>query len=150
LTLSSEKVIDNNAIKEYQRKKLARSNSNHCSIELMPLPCRSVSNKDWFYNQFKIDYLSSRKSYLRSVLPLRIKSIKEVITKYKPRIVIFYSFTYLKYREEVIGNKFIKLNRLYHYKQDDINYFIIPHPTAYGIEKQEWIDIAESIKALTV
>src|SRR3989338_8830097 len=67
LVLRSE-TTEKEKIKAFQRKHFARKNSNHCNLDLMPLPCRSTREKDWFYNQFGIGYLENRKEYLAKIM----------------------------------------------------------------------------------
>lgn len=103
LTLKSDNEITNEKIKEFQREEFGRLNSNHCSLEFMPLPCHSIKKKDWFYKKFKIDYLESRKKYLDKIMPSRIKLFQDLIKKYNPKIIICYSFSYLKKWKEIVG-----------------------------------------------
>src|SRR3989344_5832651 len=135
LTLNSDENVDNSKIKEFQRKEFARLDSNHCSLEFMPLPCRSIKEKDWFYDKFNIDYLKTRKKYLNKIMPIRINLFQDLIKKYNPRIIICYSFSYLKKWEEIIGcNLKNKEKNFYYCKLNNTYFFVIPHSTAHGIK----------------
>lgn len=149
LTLKSEENITNDKIKEFQKKEFGRLNSNHCSLEFMPLPCRSTKKKDWFYEQFGIDYLKTRKRYHDKIMPLRIKLFQDLIENYKPKIVICYSFSYIKKWKEIIGCNLSKKKNLYYCKKDKTNFFVIPHPTARGMTNNDWNEIAQNIKLIS-
>ena len=149
LTLKSNYKITNYNIKEFQRKEFGRLNSNHCSHEFMPLPCRSIKKKDWFYDKFEIDYLESRRKYLDKIMPLRIKLFQELIKRYNPKIIICYSFSYLEKWKEIIGCNLSKKKNLYHCKKDNTDFFVIPHSTAHGMTNNDWIEIAQNIKQIS-
>lgn len=145
LVLKSE-AFDNEKIKEFQKRNFARINGDHCCLEFMPLPCRSTNKKDWFYDQFGLEYLNNRKEYCAKIMPLRTKLFQELINKYKPKVVICYSLTYLKNWEEIIGSGYEKNKDLYYGKSNSTNFFIIPHSTAHGMTSQQWLDLAMMIK----
>lgn len=149
LTLNFEKKIDNQRIKEFQKKEFSRRLSNHCNLEFMPLPCRSVKEKDWFYAQLGIDYLKNRKEYLRKVMPIRIKLFNNLIKKYSPKIIICYSFSYLNKWKEICGCNLRKIKNLYYCQNAKTCLFVIPHPVAHGIKTNEWVEIAENIRYIS-
>jgi hypothetical protein len=149
LTLKSDEEVTNDKIKEFQRKEFGRLNSNHCSLEFMPLPCRSIRKKDWFYNKFEIDYLETRKKYLHKIMPLRIKLFQDLIMKYSPKTIIFYSFSYLEKWKAIIGCNLLKRKNIYHCKKDNFDIFIIPHSTAHGMTNNDWNEIAQNIKLIS-
>lgn len=149
LMLYSSEEVSLDVIKKYQRNNFARLNSDHCVLEFMPFPCKSVRKKDWFYDQFKIDYLETRKTYLKHVMPIRIELFKKLLKKHSPKVVIFYSLSYLDKWSDIISEKFSKNENLYHCKQDSTHFFVIPHPVAYGLKNSDWIDIACNIKRLS-
>lgn len=149
LTLKSNEKVTNDRIKEFQKKEFCRSNSNHCNLEFMPLPCRSTKNKDWFYNKFEIDYLKTRKKYLDKITPLRIKLFQKLIKKYKPKIIICYSFDYLKNWKNIIGCDLSEEKNFHHCRKDKTDFFVIPHPTARGKTNNHWDEIAQNIKQIS-
>lgn len=150
LLFLEDKKINNDKIKKYQKEKFGRLKSNHCSLEFMPLPCRSVGKADWFYDKFGIDYLVNRKSYIEKIMPTRIKLFKKLIEKYKPKIVIFYSLSYLKEWKKIIGSDVKKVGDVYFKKSNNTNFFIIPHSTAYGKTNNDWTKIAKTIKKISI
>lgn len=139
-----ENVINKEIIRKYQKERLGRVDSNHCLMELMALPCKSVNEKDWQYK----DYINSRKEYYHKIFPLRKELFINKINKYKPLLVIFYSFSLLDKWKEIIGANLQNIGGIYFIKKDTTNYFVIPHPTAHGYSKNDWLGIAKKIKML--
>ena len=84
----------------------------------MPLPCRSIRKKDWFYGKFEIDYLETRKKYLDKIMPIRIELFQDLIKKFNPKIIICYSFSYLEKWKDIIGCNLSKKKNIYHCKKD--------------------------------
>jgi len=146
LSLESEKNIDNEKIRAYQKHKFGRLNSNHCSLEFMPLPCPSIKSGNWFYEQFNIDYLKSRKNYIEKIMPKRISLFKKLINDYNPKLVVFYSLSYLEKWKIITDQKFLKKDDYYFYISNKTKFFIIPHPTAHGMTNFQWKGIATGIK----
>jgi len=150
LSLNSEDKIDNKKIRKYQRTEFARANSNHCSLEFMPLPCRSTNAGDWFYGQFGIEFLGTRKEYLEKIMPLRIRLFQGLIEKYAPKTIIFYSLSYLDYWKNIIGHELMGKDSPYYYNNGKSKFFVIPHPVAHGMTNLEWVEIANKIKSISI
>jgi hypothetical protein len=149
LTLPSNDSITIEQIKEFQRKDFGRITGSHACLELMPLPCRSIRKEDWFYNQFGIDYLETRKKYLETIMPIRIKLFKKLIEKNNPKIVICYSFSYLKKWQGIVDFELKKINNLYYIKKDLTHFFVIPHPVARGLTNNDWCEIFKDLKEIS-
>lgn len=82
--------------KTFQRDKLARYGSDHCLLELLPLP--SPSTAFWLYGKYSnLENLRSREIYTQNYVDQRINHIKKVINKYQPKVVIFYGMSYMDY-----------------------------------------------------
>jgi hypothetical protein len=147
LLLFGGKEISNNIIRNYQSNQLARIDSNHCLLEFMPLPNRSLNKSDWLYQQFNIDYLQDRKTYLNIVRKIRNKLFKNLIKEHNPKIVIYYSLTYLDKWSNILEAKFTSIlsERLYCYELDGTCHFVTPHPTAHGLTNKEWDNISKEI-----
>ena len=83
------------AIKVYQAHRFAREGSECSIIELMPLPAKNIAT--WAYPDFtNIPYLQSRKEYWEEMAPRRIEALRELISKQKPKAVVFLSKQYLE------------------------------------------------------
>lgn len=146
LQTSKEPTLED--IREYQIKHFGRKKNDHAILELMPLPCRSLSPKDWVYGTSGIKGLSSRKEYLEVYKPKRIERLGELINKHKPKFVIFYSLTYLNDWREVAGVPLEEIieKKLYIAKDDRTIYAVVPHSTAHGMFASDWKQIAEKLK----
>lgn len=135
-------------IREYQINHFGRKKNDHAVLELMPLPCRSISPKDWVYETAGVKGLSSRKEYLEVYKPKRIERLGELIKKHKPKFVIFYSLTYLNDWREVVGVPLEEVieKKLYIAKDDRTIYAVVPHSTAHGMFASGWKQIAEKLE----
>ena len=134
-------------IREYQIKHFGRKKSEHAVLELMPLPSRSIKQEDWVYASSGIKGLSSRKEYLERYKPERIKRLRELIQKHKPKFVIFYSLTYLNDWQEVASVPLEEVleKKLHIAKDDHTIYAVVPHSTAHGFSTSDWKQIAEKL-----
>ena len=134
-------------IRHFQITELGRKKSDHAILELMPLPSKSIHDKDWLYADVPVKGLSSRKDYLETYKPERVIALSELIKKHKPKIVLFYSFTYFKEWGEVAGMELKQIvpKRLYVAKDNDTLYIAVPHSTSRGVSNKEWKVIAERI-----
>lgn len=149
LTLKGKNNISNEDIREIQTNVFGRINSDTCNLELMPLPCRSVNEKDWIYKDFNIPWLWSRKEYIQIFMPQRICLFQKLIHEKKPKIIIFYSFSYKDKRDLIIWKPTQKIGNLFFYKGVYTKFFIVPHPTAHWLTKNDWHKIAEDIKYIS-
>jgi hypothetical protein len=139
-------------IREYQIHTFGRKGSDHAVLELMPLPCRSTRKGDWIYGELGIDGLSSRKEYLAAYKPMRIELLRSLIQKHTPKLVIFYSLTYLKDWEQIGGAPLTELTprRLFMAKSNGTKFAVMPHSAAKGLSNHDWRGIAEAIRSSTV
>lgn len=147
LSFRNQDNISTDKIRNYQELKFGRLSSDTCSLNLMPLPCKSTNERDWFYDKYNLDYLESRKTYFEKILPLRIKLYRNILSKYNPEVVVFYSLSYLDYWKKIIGKDFKKINnRLYYAKVNKTNFYVIPHPSAFGIKNDFWLESGKLIR----
>ncbi|OGZ05524.1 MAG: hypothetical protein A2845_05965 [Candidatus Lloydbacteria bacterium RIFCSPHIGHO2_01_FULL_49_22] len=138
-------------IREYQINHFGRKNNDHALLELMPLPARSLHAKDWVYASSGIEGLSSRREYLKMYKPERIKRLRELIQKHKPKVVICYSMVYLEDWREITDAPFHETipKKLYVAKDDHTVYAVVPHSVAHGVSNNDWKQIAEKIMEAT-
>jgi len=134
-------------VREYQIKYFGRKKSDHAVLELMPLPAQSLKEKHWVYASSGVEGLSSRREYLKLYKPERVKRLRELIQKHRPKFVIFYSMVYLSDWMEAtpIPLKEVIAKKLYVAKDDSTIYAVVPHSVAHGISNNDWKDIAEEI-----
>lgn len=138
-------IVSKETIKQYQRNNFGRLTSDHCILELLPLPSRSTNKKDWMYEQFHIEYLKDRRTYLHEIVPRRLTLFRKLLLQYNPKIVIFFSLSYLDYWKILINEDLQKNGLIYQTRNVSPNFFVIPHPTAYGLSKNDWYSIYSSI-----
>jgi hypothetical protein len=138
-------------IREYQIRHFGRKLKDHAVLELMSLPCRSLKPKDWVYASSGIKGLSSRKEYLKEYKPERIKRLRELIQKHKPKFVIFYSMVYLEDWKHVAQVPFQEVmeKKLYVEKDDCTVYAVVPHSVAHGMSNDDWSQIAKYLIPLS-
>jgi len=150
---SNKDIITNINVLNFQINILCDSSINEAStIELSPLP--AFSTNEWTYGKYGIFEMETRNKYYKNFLPERAERIKELVNKYKPKLVIFYSSnqkTHLPRWVQIIG-KIPELisnpeNRLsmYFANNGNTSFCIIPQPTA-GVSYSELNEYAEKIK----
>lgn len=134
-------------VRQFQIKELGRSHANHALLELMPLPSKSIRQKDWIYTEHNVIGLSSRKEYLKTYKPERVKELNSLIQKHKPKVVLFYSLSYIKDWESIVGTPLDEIipKRLYTKKNDNTLYVVVPHSVARGISKDNWAEVARAV-----
>ncbi len=145
LNILNDEKVDIEMIRNFQRDRFGRIDSNHCSLEFMPLP---VPNTDsWIYDCVGIDYLETRDLYNLEIMPLRIKLFNELIVKYEPKTVIFYSLKYFDKWKLISGTELNSIgNRIWYGKRNNTSFFVIPHPQTFGIKNQDWNNYGKIIK----
>lgn len=138
-------------IREYQIKKFGRKNADHAVLELMPLPSKSIKESDWLYADSDVEGLTSRKEYLATYKPQRVRELHALIQKHKPKLVLFYSRGYLPDWQQIAGVPFEEVisKKLHIAKDHDTVYAVVPHATSFGMSKSDWKAIAEKIASIS-
>lgn len=141
--------------REYQRHKLARIDSNHCLLELMPMASKSTSL--WLWQSIFHDYYgyADRKSYFSAVAPQRRQKLKSLIEEYAPKFVVFYSSQASYIAEwnlisDVTAWNWQTVSSYFKYgwaHQGNILYVITPHPTSHGITAEDSPPIGKFAKS---
>jgi hypothetical protein len=80
-------------VRDYQKEKFGKLNGENCLLELMPLPCKNIKFEEWKYHKWypDVNILKDKQTYITHVRPQRIKYIRQLIKKYQPELVHFYS-----------------------------------------------------------
>ena len=147
----------NECIKKFQMEKWGRYNSNHCLLELLPLPNPNINK--WEYGGLGIDYLETRSKYIEKIMPMRIEKFREILATHKPKVVICYGYGYrecwkqliepdMEKKPETIKKTLTTMALQYAWKGCTAVYFIIPHPCA-RIRNDAWDAIAGEIKSIS-
>ena len=89
-------------VRAYQHHQWARSTSNVCLLELLPLP--SPSTQHWLYAEHShLPELSSRERYQAAWTPRRVQALRQHIAVHRPRAVIFYGQSYREHWAAIAG-----------------------------------------------
>lgn len=118
-------------IKRYQRDKFGKLDGEFSILELRPLPSKNM--KSWIYGEISdIEFLKTREKYENFITEIRITKIKELIKKYKPKKVFFFSTateTIILWKKIINQNLNENLELGYFYSQiNGVDYFILEHP----------------------
>ena len=122
-----------NRKRQIQSKEFGRGNSNTCIVDLMPYSSQSLADVNWnlHHKETKADYIGRLKAMRITLL------VNELIT-YQPKVVLFYSKSYIKQWIEII-NKVVDNNvtffqhpalPLLSYKSASTLFVITDHPTS--------------------
>lgn len=135
---------DTESIRSFQLNKLGRKFINnvpndHAILELMPLPASSSAEQHWVYKGMGIADLCDRKTYLGKYKPNQIIKLRNLIKKYKPELVVFYSKNYLEDWNKVAGCDLEEIQKDQYIGSNGGTLFCaLPHPVAHGVSNADW------------
>ncbi len=134
-------------IRTYQLLEFGLKNNDHALLELMPLPSRSTHEVNWLYSDVQLEGLSSRKDYLATYKPARVAALKALIEKHQPKLVLFYSRTYLTDWQLIVPKPLVEViaGKLHLVKHKGTIYAVTPHPTSRGMKTEDWAEIAKHL-----
>lgn len=134
-------------IRQFQISSFGRKTADHTVLELMPLPSKSIKEADWIYGDFNIEGLGSRKEYLKTYKSERVQNLQKLIHKHQPKLVLFYSRTYLSDWQQIASVPFVEVipKKLHTAKDHDTLYAVVPHATSFGMSRNDWKNIAEAL-----
>lgn len=90
LLAAESQVVSNEQVRDYQAEFLGRRDGDTCLLEFLPLP--SPGGADWLYREHSnLTQLRAREAYKEHYAKTRARHLKELISKYEPRAVVFYS-----------------------------------------------------------
>jgi len=143
LTTGKEPTLEE--IRQFQIGSFGRKKSDHTVLELMPLPSKSIKEADWLYGDFNIEGLASRKEYLKTYKPRRAHQLQALIHRHKPKLVLFYSRTYLSDWQQIASIPFEEIipKKLHIAKNHGTLYAVVPHATSFGMSTSDWKNIVE-------
>lgn len=148
LTAQTGMPPDQEEVRAYQQRLWARHKGNECLLELFPLP--SPSTKHWLYSDHShLSSLVSRERYRDDWGSSRIVELKNYIQVYCPKVVIFYSFNYLKYWHEIAGSNLMlaETGELYACQKDETLFVVVKHPNTRGITNNYFHNVGQFIKS---
>lgn len=120
-----------NDVRDFQRDKLGRLDSKNALIELMPLPSPGINI--WHYDKFsKLPFLRNRATYFSYFLDKRVSLLREKIFSHKPKMVVFYSFSYLEHWQTIASVPLVFNANLdcYSGTSEGVVFLVIKHPTS--------------------
>jgi hypothetical protein len=132
-------------IRTYQLLEFGLKNNDHAILELMPLPANSTS--DWIYQDVPLKGLITREEYLSTYKPTRVELLKALIEKHQPKLVLFYSRSYLTDWQTIVPKPFIEVipGKLHLVKYKGTTYAVTPHPVSRGMKTADWEEIAKHL-----
>ncbi|MDT7542614.1 MAG: hypothetical protein QOE33_2518 [Acidobacteriota bacterium] len=93
---------DNETMRHYQKTSWRTQSGETCLMELLPLPSPDATS--WLYGEIStLPYLKNRETYEKYIVGSRIAHLKDRITHYKPKAVIFYGTSYDNHWKKVVG-----------------------------------------------
>jgi hypothetical protein len=139
------------ARREFQAKRLGRSNADHCLLELMPLPSPTSSGRHIDRHDTGIPWLESRPLYVARWRSHREGLIKDLIRKHKPRAVVMYGASHLRSWHTISGHCLSQLvdSSVHHGQHRGVSFFALPHPRRSTLDQWRKVGTAAR-KALRV
>lgn len=148
LYLKNQRKPSQEEIRQHQGLVLGDSVQKETStIELMPLPSQKAHESTWLYKNYGVLGLNSREEYLNTYKPKRVQELKNLIERYSPKLVIFYSIGYLSEWTEIIGSKPTKITeQMYFIQKGKTNFCILPQSASFGMSYDRLYEYADKIK----
>lgn len=134
-------------VKNYQKDKFGRLNSNHCILELFALPAKNIKTQYWD-NHYRKHFNITKAEFFKKQLKKRISIIKELIIKNKSKTIIFYGSTYKKFWEEIAGckinqTKIFNEEKIFYKSFNKTKYIVCHHPVAYGVTNEYLAEVGK-------
>ena len=138
--LSGNPSEETEMIRSIQKNSWGQLDSDNALIDLFPLP--SPGEGAWLYKSLEwtdIDYLQSRGTYRETLKESRTKFIRDKIKIHQPKIVVFYSTSYIPYWNQIAesdfnsdkAHKYVQnKNVMRFFTKNDICYVQMPQPSA--------------------
>jgi hypothetical protein len=144
LTARGETPVTKEKIREYQRNRFAREDSDEAVLEILPLP--NPTQGEWLYSDYDIDFLESRESYKDEILPKRQDRLAGLRLEHKPDTVVFYGVTHKDTFQGVANAYFDEVKEdIYYAENDGTSYYLMKHPVA-GLKNQYLEEIGKMIQ----
>jgi hypothetical protein len=147
LYLKNTAVPTKEDIRDYQAIKLGDTLLHEtAAIELMPLPSNRVSKATWMYGDVNLPHLQTRDAYLEAYKPAQVQKLKQMIAENHPKLIIFYSLTYLPEWIEIIGLTPREMTKgMYFAYHGDTAYCVIPQSASFGMSYKRVYEFADTL-----
>ncbi len=148
LYLKNNMIPMREEVREHQIHTLADSKKKETAcIELMPLPANSIKENSWVYGKLNVPNLSTRKEYIETYKPRRVAKLQKLIQQHKPKLVIFYSLTYLPDWKKVIGKEIEEVTKgMYFTQTKDTSFCVIPQSVSFGMSYKRLYAYGKKVK----
>jgi len=134
--------------RKFQIYELGRPNSNHCLLELLPLP--SPSGSKWLYGKWfpVVAWLANRNSYRQRYLLKREKAIQCLVRRYRPKVVIMYGLANIESWQRISRSSLrcAADRKIRKGRHQGVTYISIPHPR--NISLSILGDVGKSIRSI--
>ncbi len=158
LAAQGQTDLSASAVRAIQSSRWGRDGADNCLLELLPLPSPDV--KKWYYDQWSnLPQLRSREIYRNYLLTERAEKLRQLVKKYNPRCVVFYSTSYLAHwsdvaevefntvePEEICLSKKGKPLRARFYSNGKSLFVVIYHTTHRGVSTEYFAKVGSIIQ----
>jgi len=107
----------------------------------MPLSAKNTAT--WYADELSLPELRSRREYIAAIRPHRIAHLKEMLWEHQPQVVIFYGRR--RSWPGLIGLTFERGDACDHGRLGRTLLLAMNHPTAYGVPRDMFGEVARSI-----
>ena len=145
---ADRQTCDKESVRTYQKSMLGTTNGDTCLLELLPLP--SPNTNTWLYrSNSSLPYLANRDTYRAHVASLRVAHIQDRLSRYRPKVVVFYGLGYQAYWEQIAGiqNWVESPESIKYVSRDHTLFCLAKHPVATGVTNEYFHQIGRLVLA---
>ena len=136
-------------VREYQATNWGRSFSDHCLLELLPLP--SPSTRDWNYSTWSgLPELISREAYLNAFCKERVFALEAAVSQHQPACVVFYGLAFRRFWESIAGVAFAAdaEHGFLTAVNSHTTFAIVKHPASRDVTSQYFVNAGLSLASV--
>lgn len=136
-------------VREYQATEWGQLSSDHCLLELLPLP--SPSTRIWNYSAWsKLPELRSREAYVNAISEVRVSALEAAISQHQPACVVFYGLAYRRFWETIANVTFVPSDEhgFLTAASRHTTFVIVKHPASPGITNHYFVNAGHSLASL--
>lgn len=137
---SIEAAGDSKTVSRIRGAEFCSPDSDHCNLNLLPLPCPSTTDDEWMYDEWSpLPELRTRKAYIAEWEERRTGLLRALIGHHAPRLVVFYGYSGDKERykwERLSGaslKTFCESPYLFGAQTGETIFVSMPHPNRRGM-----------------
>lgn len=145
---NGEKEVTTESVKSFQINKLGGLHSDHCLLEILPLPSPDNTAKSW--EDFYGHCFGTRKEYEKEYLKKRKTLIRNLILTHKPKLVVFYGLKYKTTFAEIVDNDFNSRlsseSKVIRYTENGFTKYLLIRQPSQGVSDKYLAEAAQFIK----